>query len=324
MWAYQQFQPPKASPGSVAFTVARGESVRDIAQGLHQDGLIRNVFLFRLYVSYEHKGASIQAGHYMMQLGAGIPQIVQELSHGEVVGQMITLTIPEGYTIQQIAQRMQDNHVCTKADFLKSAQGDHFDEPFLALLPRDPKIKYRLEGYLFPDTYEFKRGTSAHNAIDEMLRNFERRTSANVMEKVQSPSNLADIITEASIVEREAKVDSERPLIASVIVNRMKIHMKLQMDATLQYILGHQEIVTAKDTKVNDPYNTYLNVGLPPGPIGSPGMSSILAALSPAHTDYLYYVVKNNGTGTDYFATTYAQQMHNEQLSQANLKTYGH
>lgn len=126
------------------------------------------------------------------------------------------------------------------------------------------------------------------------------------------------------MIEKEARVDSERPIIASVIVNRLKIQMKLQMDCTLQYILGHQEIVTTKDTKVDDPYNTYLYPGLPPGPIANPGMASILAAITPAKTDYLYYVVKNDGTGTDFFAKTYAEQLHNEQISEANLKAHSH
>ena len=123
-------------------------------------------------------------------------------------------------------------------------------------------------------------------------------------------------------MEKEGKGNQERPIIASVIQNRLHRHMKLQIDATLEYILGRKDVLTVKDTEVNDPYNTYLYPGLPPGPIASPGMASILAVIHPAHTPYLYYVAKNDGTGEHYFATTYAEQLHNEALSQENLKTH--
>ena len=128
------------------------------------------------------------------------------------------------------------------------------------------------------------------------------------------------------MVEKEAKVAFERPIIASVINNRLQHQppMKLQIDATVLYVIGHRNIVTDADLKAQSPYNTYLNYGLPPGPIANPGMASIMAVIHPAKTKYLYYVVKNDGTGEDYFATTYAQQRHNIALSQANLKKYSH
>jgi UPF0755 protein len=324
MWAYSQLQPPTGKTDTAAFTVTSGESVRQIAQDLQQVGLIRNAFLFRVYTSYHHSG-SLQAGHYEIQRGTGVAEILQVLGSGKVVAPVISVTIPEGYSVQQIAQRLQDKHVCSKTDFLKAEQNDAFDEAFLTQLKPNPHVKFRLEGYLFPDTYQFKPGTSAHDVINEMLQNFETRVNAQAMKQLQaSGKTLPVIITEASMIEKEARVDSERPIIASVIVNRLKIQMKLQMDCTLQYILGHQEIVTTTDTKVVDPYNTYLYPGLPPGPIANPGMASILAAISPAKTDYLYYVVKNDGTGTDFFAKTYAEQLHNEQLSEANLKAHSH
>ncbi|MCL6625664.1 MAG: endolytic transglycosylase MltG [Alicyclobacillus shizuokensis] len=132
---------------------------------------------------------------------------------------------------------------------------------------------------------------------------------------------MSQVVTEASLIEKEAKVDAERPLIASVINNRLhhRPPMKLQIDATIEYILGHRDVVTVEDTHVDNPYNTYLHPGLPPGPIASPGLASIRAVLHPAHTDYLYYVAKNDGSGEHYFAATYAQQLRNEARSQHNL-----
>jgi UPF0755 protein len=324
-WAYVQFQPPQATGTKIDFVVKPGESVRDISTDLRQEGLIRNEFLFREYVSYQHAGADFQVGHYELTRGMGIAEIVLQLSRGRVADETVTVTIPEGYTVNQIAQRMEDKNICTKADFLKAVNSDRFDEPFLKQLSANAQVKVRLEGYLFPDTYQFKPDEQAHKVVDAMLKDFSDRVNSQVMAQIQSTGKtLPQVITEASIVEKEAKVDSERPLIASVIVNRLKRKMPLQMDCTLQYILGHQEIVTDKATQVSDPYNTYRIIGLPPGPIASPGMSSILATITPAHTDYLYYVVKNDGTGTDYFAKTYAEQLHNEALSQQNLKAHSH
>lgn len=326
LWAYQEYQPPTArGQDPIRIVVARGESVTEIGGQLEQAGLIKNALIFRLYVRYHHAGTSLKAGTYAIQPGVRISEIVAQLTNGDVVPNNIKVTIPEGFTVMQIADRLAADNICTKAAFLNEIQNGQFQEPFVALLPNHKNIKYRLEGYLFPDTYEFQKGESAHAVVNTMLQDFQSHIdSAGIMTALKAKGeSLPTLITVASMVEKEAQAASDRPLIASVIENRLKRHMKLQIDATILYILGHRNIVTDKDLQVKDPYNTYMYYGLPPGPIASPGMASIMAALNPAKTNYLYYVAKYDGSGTSYFSSTEAQHLIDIQKSQANLRKYG-
>jgi len=327
----QSIRPPNAPKKTVEVNIRHGDTVREIAQVLQQHGLIRSAFAFRVYyyleahhapfVSAEGRQVSLMAGAYQLQIGLSISQILQRLETGRIVSTTVSVTIPEGYTVKQIAARLAAQGICSAQAFLTAEQKDAFTEPFLSSLSEGPDVKHRLEGYLFPDTYDFSKGSTAHAVIDRMLQDFQNHVGGGVQQDITAEHRtLSNVITEASLIEKEAKVGSERPLIASVISNRLRIHMALQIDATIEYVLGHQNIVTTADAKVQDPYNTYVNPGLPPGPIASPGMASIEAALHPQTTDYLYYVVKNDGTGESYFASTYAEQLHNEQLSQENLK----
>jgi UPF0755 protein len=325
-WFYEAYQPPTAKQGqATVLTVQSGQTVTAIGESLAKAGLIRNAFVFRLYVSYHHLGRSFQAGRYQFKVGMSIAQLTQLLAHGKVMSNAVKVTIPEGFTVKQIAERLAANHICTQQSFLSQVQDGQFTEPFLKQIVTNKNVKFRLEGYLFPDTYDIRRGESPHQVVDAMLKDFQRHFNTTVMAQIKaSGQTLEAVVTKASLVVEEAKVSSERPIIASVIDNRLKDHMKLEIDATIEYILGHQNIVTYKDLKVQDPYNTYLHAGLPPGPIASPGMASIEAAIHPAHTGYLYYVAKYNGTGEHYFSKTYAQQLHNEQLSAANRKKQSH
>jgi UPF0755 protein len=325
MWVYGQLRPPAGTREAVDIQVQPGESVRAVASDLERAGLIRNAFVFRMYVKYKAPGLSFQAGHYRLVRGTPIDGLISALAHGDVVNTAITVTIPEGYTVVQIADKLAAEGICGKSQFLNEVQSGTFDVPFVRDLPKDKHVKYRLEGYLFPDTYEFERGESAHQVLQEFLDNFARHIEGDVTARMQARGlTLDQLLTEASLVEKEARVDKERPIIASVIQNRLQRHMKLQIDATLEYILGHKDVLTEKDTQVDDPYNTYRIDGLPPGPIASPGMASIEAVLNPAKTGYLYYVVKNDGSGQHYFATTYQEQLHNEALSRQNLKAHSH
>ncbi|MCL6452488.1 MAG: endolytic transglycosylase MltG [Alicyclobacillus sp.] len=326
VWLYSAYQPPTAAGrGQTRIVVRSGESVAQLAGDLERSGLIRSAFVFQLYVRWKGVGSRLQAGTYAISPGSRVSEIVSQMTHGDVVPETVTVTVPEGFTVIEIADRLQAAGVCSKSAFLEQVQTGHFDEPFVHTLPSNPDIKYRFEGYLFPDTYDFVRQESAHEVVDTMLQDFQRHIdAAGIPEALQKQGeSLPELITIASMVEREAKIQSDRPLIASVIYNRLHLGMKLQIDATIQYILGHVDIVTDKDLQVQDPYNTYLHAGLPPGPIGSPGMASILAALHPAKTDYLYYVAKYDGSGGSYFSATEAQHLLDIQKSQANLRAHG-
>lgn len=325
IWIYLEFQP--TAPGkNVALTIQPGESISQIATDLQSKGLIKNALVFREYLSLRHEGHLIQAGQYSMTPGTTITQLLDQMEHGRVTTNIVKVTIPEGFTVQQIAQRLNQLHVCTTSEFMSEVEHGQFHEAFLSQLPKDPRIKDRLEGYLFPNTYDFVKNESPYQVINEMLKDFQAHITPAMQAQIKAQHlTLPEVITEASMVEKEAKVNFERPIIASVIDNRLnkKPPMKLQIDATVLYVIGHHNIVTDADTLVKSPYNTYQNYGLPPGPIANPGIASIMAVINPAHTNYLYYVVKNNGTGEDYFATTWAEQQHNMVLSQQNLKKYG-
>ena len=325
-WTYFQYQSPGSQEtGAARVVIERGESVTEIGRQLKQAGLIQNASVFRWYIRLSHAGGPIQAGMYDIPRGARLPDIVSKVRRGDVVPNTVRVTVPEGYTVMDIAARLETHHICSKQAFLTAAQKGTFAQSFVSLLPRNKDIKYRFEGYLFPDTYEFVKGESAKDVINTMLQDFQHHIdAANVMTALKKQGEtLPTLITEASLIEKEALAESDRPLIASVIHNRLKKKMKLQIDATIQYILGHRDIVTDKDLKVTDPYNTYLHYGLSPGPIASPGMTSIMAVLHPAKTTYLYYVAKYDGSGTSYFSRTQAQHLRNVKQSEANLKRHG-
>jgi UPF0755 protein len=311
---------PPPGTGTVRLVIPYGASSSEIARACREAGLVRSASWFALLIHWSGADGRLQPGEYEIARGTSLPQLISVLEEGR--SRTVRVTIPEGFTVVQIADRLAAAGVCNRDAFLAEVQHGSFQEPFLRTLPADPRIKYRLEGYLFPDTYEFVPNESAHEAVDEFLQNFQRHVDPIMPELKKRGLTLPQLITEASLIEREAKVDKERPIIASVIENRLhhRPPMKLQIDATLEYILGHRDVVTIADTKVNDPYNTYLYEGLPPGPIANPGMASIEAALHPARTPYLYYVVRNDGSGEHYFAVTAQQQLQNEQRSEQNLK----
>lgn len=318
VWLRHYVAPPIPTGRTVQFVVHSGETPRAVARQLRASGLVRSAFWFRVYLSGTGQARRLEAGEYRFAVGLTYGEIASALQRGQITA--ISVTVPEGFTVSQIAERLQAADICTKASFLRAEEHDKFPESFVESLPEPPQVRYRLEGYLYPDTYNFSRGESAHDVVNAMLQNFSRHVNGSLMaEATSAQMTLPALITEASLIEREAKIESDRPLIASVIDNRLKRDMPLSIDASIQYVLGPTRTLTRKDTRLENPYNTYLHRGLPPGPIASPGMPSIEAALHPARTHYLYYVAKNDGSGGSYFASTYTQQLQNERRSERNL-----
>jgi UPF0755 protein len=247
---------------------------------------------------------------------------LQKLAKGEVYKDTITVTIPEGFTVEQIADRLAGKNLVNKQVFLHEADKGTFPYDIVKAIPGDTKIKHRLEGYLFPDTYEFKKGTTEHEYIDRMLGRFQEvwDTSWNVKVK-QHGLSVHQAVTLASIVEREVRAEGERAKVAGVYLNRLKQQMPLQADATIQYMFGKQkERVTFTDLKKDDPYNTYKVKGLPPGPIANPGKAALEAVVNAESNKFLYYVTKKDGTGEHYFAATYPEHLKNIEKSKANQK----
>jgi len=221
---------------------------------------------------------------------------------------IISVTIPEGYTNKELGQTLQKSGLVTEADFINEAENWKDNNYwFLKGLPND---KHKLDGFLFPATYSFPKNSSSKTIINAMLRAFELNIKPNKDYFTNSKVNIRNIIITASLIEKEAKKEVDRPKISSVIYNRIKKNMPLQIDATILFIIGHKDKLYNKDLGVKSPYNTYLNKGLPPSPICNPGIKSINAALHPSTTDYLYYVL-NSKTNEHVFSKTYPEHAKN-------------
>jgi len=220
----------------------------------------------------------------------------------------VTITFPEGYTNKELGQTLQKSGLVNEKDFMNEVENWQDNNYwFLKGLPND---KHKLDGLLYPATYSLPKNASSKTIINKMLRAFEMNIKPNKDYIIKNKLSIRDILTIASLIEKEAKKEVDRPKIASVIYNRLKKKMPLQIDATVLYIIGHKDKLYNKDLAIQSTYNTYLNKGLPPSPICNPGMKSIIAAIHPANTDYLYYVL-NSKTNEHIFSKTYAEHTKN-------------
>jgi len=268
--------------------IPRGASFAQAADSLARTGLIGSPKLFRLYGRFSGGDRNIKPGTYLLKHGTPWKDIVSALNGGR--GLVNTITIPEGYTLLQITPLLART-LKVPVDSVQAAVRD------TALLARLDIPSPTLEGYVFPDTYAFPVGTTARQAVREMVYSFERRWNPEWDSSIQDLKiNRNDLVTMASIVEKEARLPEERPVIAAVYYNRLRRGMRLQADPTVQYALGHHVgRVLYKDLAVESPYNTYLHKGLPPGPVASPGVASLAAAANPANVPYLYFVATRDG-----------------------------
>ena len=281
--------------------VAEGDSFYGVLNKLSEEDKIKNEFLVKLYLKIRGIKPEVLAGTYKLYKSMTLDEIITLLSNDSTIGK-IYITIPEGYTIDDIATELEENNICSSEDFINSVK--NYDLP--AYVSNNPNKRYNLEGFLFPDTYSFNENENADFVIKTMINRFEEVWQ----ELVQSLNlSIADdeiekIVNVASIIEKEAVVDSERSLISSVIYNRIAIEMPLQIDATVIYSYGyHIEKMYEKHLEIDSPYNTYMYYGLPIGPISNPGRASLMAALKPEKTDYLYYLLESEYT--HYFTDNY-------------------
>ncbi len=308
LYVYSQLQPVEAKGEQEKLvTIPSGSSVRQIGNILEQQGLIKNGRLFGYYVQYKGWGEQLQAGDYRFVPGATIDELVKSMRDGEVIVNTVHFTIPEGWNVDQIAASLAEKSLVDKQTFLKEVQEGNFPEyPFVADIPKNKDRKYRLEGYLFPETYEMEKGATEHEIIAKMLGQFQKEIKPEWLEALkQRNMKLDDAVNLASIVEREVTVDKERPIVAGVYFNRLHADWMLQADATVQFILGKQrDRITFDDLKIKNPYNTYVNKGLPPGPIANPGRASLAAVVSPQKHDYFFYVTKKDGSSEHFFSKT--------------------
>lgn len=295
---------PSAKPRRVTVDIPAGSGTQQIAQRLKKAGVIRSPFVFTTMARVLGESGDMKAGEYEFPLNYGVIEIINKLVAGDAVAQWVV--IPEGLTLAQIASRFSDRRLADERTFISMANRR---PKSLGLII--PVSRRSVDGYLMPDTYKFPRQFSERQILKEMLRNWNEKVLRPLSPYFRASELPMDkVVILASLIEREAKVPQDRPLISSVIHNRLKRRMKLDIDATVIYALGrHREKLTYADLKVNSPYNTYRKAGLPPGPICNPGRASIEAALKPAKTPYLYYVARPDGSHL--FAATYAQHRAN-------------
>jgi UPF0755 protein len=305
---YGLFFLPSESSGIPRYVhVPKGASAEEIADKLVAHGILRNRLHFLVAARVMRAENDLKFGEYRLHAGMAPVAAVRKLTAGRTLTQR--LTIPEGLTIEHIAERLESGRLAVKDDFIAQAASE--DLRTMLGVRNDT-----LEGFLFPDTYYITGDETTENLVHMMVNRFEEVYGQELAESGDGEHDVFDIVTIASMIEKEAVLDTEKPLIAGVMYNRLRKKMRLDCDVTIQYALkkfGRR--LTRADLQSDSPYNTYMHRGLPPGPICNPGRGSLRGALRPAQTEYLYFVSKNNGT--HHFSETLAE--HNQAVRKYQL-----
>ncbi|MTV49741.1 endolytic transglycosylase MltG [Heliobacillus mobilis] len=304
-YTYQEGITP-LEPGAghdIIVNIPSNVSAKEIGGILEQQKVIRSSWAFSLYTRF-HGSESLKAGDYLLNSGSSVPQILDQLNDGKTL--LYTFTIPEGYTVRQITDLLASKGFVDKEAFRKALATVPFDYDYLRGLPSNEK---RLEGFLFPATYRIQRDTPPEDIVRMLVNRFNQELTPEVRARLKELNmTVHDAVTLASLVEREAAKEEDRPKIAAVFLNRLKKNMKLEACSTVQYLLDQPKAkLYYKDLEIESPYNTYKHGGLPPGPIASPGQASLKAVLYPDNVDYLYFVAK--GDGYHYFSRTYSEHL---------------
>lgn len=284
--------------------ILSGSSASEIAAELKRAGMVRSSGAFVFAVRWYGKTHALQAGIYELAPSMNLREIIMKMSAGQVVNTAVRVTIPEGVSLPEIGRILEGKGVFSQAEFLAAAGTISLPYAYLAPIPLN--TIHRLEGYLFPDTYEFYLDASPEFVIRTMVARFDAVVSPLfAASQKREQYSLHQVLTMASIVEREAVKSQERPRIAGVFYNRLRRGILLQSCATVQFVIGRPGKLYYADLEVDSPYNTYRHAGLPPGPIANPGLASIKAALTPEDTPYLFFVAR--GDGSHIFSRTYAE-----------------
>ncbi|MDR1495883.1 MAG: endolytic transglycosylase MltG [Clostridiales Family XIII bacterium] len=317
--AYTEAQKPVDPSDSavVSLEISEGTGLEGIAKTLEENGLIRSAKFFALRSNLERVGDKFKAGDYEFSRAMSVNDIMGILVNG-IEREAVKFTIPEGLTTAQTMSILTDAGLMTEDEFWNEIENGQFDYRFLQDAPAG---RDRLEGFLYPETYEVYKDVGAHAVVDMLLGQFDSLFTDDDYaraEKLKRP--VREIITIASLIERETAVADERPVVARVIYNRLKDDMALQIDAAIQYALGTpREQLTNEDLEIDSPYNVYKNKGLPPGPICNPRKASVDAALHPEKNDYLFYVLDPALNGMHRFSASYDEFLVNKDAYQAAL-----
>ncbi|MBR5542663.1 MAG: endolytic transglycosylase MltG [Oscillospiraceae bacterium] len=288
--------------------IPEGASHGKVARILKKNDVIEQTWLFHTFALLTKSRAEFPAGEYKLNSNMDYRAMLRRLTSKKAVLNTVKVTIPEGYEVSQIVELLEQKGVCDKAALEEALANTDFDYAFLSDLPLGKKN--RLEGYLFPDTYEFYKNDLPERVIKKFLSNFEVKFTSEMAARARELGmSTHELITFASIVEREATA-KDRANISSVFHNRLssKTYPYLESCATVQYVLGERKkVISIADTKIDNKYNTYKYKGLPPGPIANPGLDAIKAALYPSDTDYLFFALQEDGTHK--FSKTYEEHL---------------
>lgn len=292
----------KSDESVIIVSVSEGSGTYDIAAVLEENGIIDNTTVFRILSKIKRYDGRYIAGAYELSPSMSMTEIMKKIASGDTATE--SFTVIEGQTVEKIASNLDAAGIVDYDDFMNEEQHGEFNYDFLE---GSENSMYRLEGFLYPDTYHFDMGTDAHEVIDIMLKRFDEVIYSQY-KSVPGEYSFRDIVIIASIIQREAGRTEDMADVSSVIYNRLDIGMALQMDSIVSYILQEDRVdLTYSDISVDSDYNPYRNTGLPPGPISSPGLDAVKAALNPNDTDYLYFVLSDKLDGSTNFSSDYSQ-----------------
>lgn len=288
---------------SIQVKIRDGSSTAEIADKLAERGVIKSKLKFRILARLRGYDDKLRPGSYTFTADMDDDEVFAKLLTGEK--RLIQFTIPEGFGVKEIAARLQSLDLAEKDEFLKAAT----DFAPYNYMKKHKDVFYAAEGFLFPDTYAVESDMEVVEILDLMASTLNKKLTMSMRNRAEAMGlSIYDLMTLASLVEREVRFPEDRPIVAQVLLKRLKLNMPLQTDATLQYLMETpKEDVSIEDTQIDSPYNTYQHTGLPPGPIANPGMAAIEAVLHPADTDYLYFVADRRGH--NHYAHTYEEHL---------------
>ena len=308
----------ESSDELVDFEISAGSSTSVIAKKLFDYGLIKNPELFRYKAKFNKLDSKFQAGQYLLSPSMTMSEIMEQIQHGK--RETVMFTVPEGLTLIETAEALAKQGIVSESDFFAACE-DYYAYDFLpengTKSAKVSALANRLEGYLYPETYSVYKDSSAHDVIDRMLSQFKKTIDSKLEGNVPSGYSLNDMVILASVIEKECGADSERNTISGVFWNRLNTGMMLQSDVTILYALPEGK---AFSTSYDSPYNTYVVKGLPVGPICSPSLKSINAAINPESHNYFYFVLKGDGSGTCFFASNYDEHLKNVAKYRENIR----
>lgn len=307
-YIYIQIGPyDKNSKKEIIVKIPNGSTLTDVSNILKENKVIKNKVLFKAVSKFKPNEHGVKAGKYLLRQSYSNSKVLDILFSGKTYNDGIKVTIPEGSTYKEVIKYLTSKGIGNKEVYEKLINNPkEFYSEFKFL---DEKDIISLEGFLYPDTYHFDKNVTEKEVLSTMLKRFEKMyTDKFKREQKERGLTLQQVVNLASIIEKEAVLDEDRPMIASVFYNRLDVDMPLQSDATIQYIFDERkDRVMYKDLKIKSPYNSYINKGLPPTPISNPGVKSIEAVLNPANSDYLYFVATIDGKNN--YSKTYEEHL---------------